>query len=213
MGEETTAASLDEAWTAALANVRNPKLDSVNPHFRSRFASMKSVEEVIKEQCRGQAIRYEQRGTLGEDGNWYLQTAICGRGCERKLSVMPISPARENDPQAFGSALTYARRQAAQLDWGICGEADDDGEAASVQPEPQARPETPKPSKRDAYIDRIGKLQSQCAEQGVKREGMDAWCVATLGKHLGETDAMSDGELVELGKYLGQLARDSEALE
>lgn len=219
MTEENTATSLDEAWTRALANVRNPKEDADNPHFRSRFASLVSVLAPIKEQCRAEGIRYEQREVLGEDGNRYLQTAVCGFGCERKLSVHPIIVARENDPQAFGSALTYARRQAAQLDWGICGEADDDGEAASVQPEPQAQSswESVKPlmpTKKDAYIARIEMYIGDCQSHGVKREGMDEWCQTMLGgKHLDDLADMSMEELEKLGKYLGQLSKDSEALE
>lgn len=209
---ESTATSLDEAWTRALAHVRNPKEDADNPHFRSRFASLVSVMAPIKEQCAEEGIRYEQREVLAEDGNRYLQTAVCGFGCERKLSVHPIIVARANDPQAFGSALTYARRQAAQLDWGICGEADDDGEAASAQPEPARAEPQPRLQKRDAYIARIGQLQAQCIQNGVRREGLDEWCTTYIGKHIEETNAMTDAELVELGKYLGSMAESSKDL-
>ena len=209
---EETASSLDEAWTRALADVRNPKEDADNLHFKSRFASLKSVMAPIKEQCAKESIRYEQHEVLGDDGNRYLQTLIAGYGQERKLSVHPVIAARANDPQAFGSALTYARRQAAQLDWGICSEADDDGEAASVQPEPARAEPQPRLQKRDAYIARIGQLQAQCIQNGVRREGLDEWCTTYIGKHIEETNAMTDAELVELGKYLGSMAESSNDL-
>ena len=34
---------------------------------------------------------------------------------------------RPANPQAFGANLTYAKRQLAQVDWGITGDPDEDG--------------------------------------------------------------------------------------
>lgn len=45
------------------------------------------------------------------------------------LSNMPME--HQQNPQAFGSALTYTKRQVAQADWGITGDPDDDAEQAS----------------------------------------------------------------------------------
>ncbi len=46
-----------------------------------------------------------------------------------------------NNPQAAGSAMTYARRYAACAALGIVADEDDDGRAASQPPEPELTPE------------------------------------------------------------------------
>jgi len=52
-------------------------------------------------------------------------------------------PASKNDPQGYGSALTYARRYSLMATCGIAAE-DDDGNAAS-KPATYAKPSRPAP--------------------------------------------------------------------
>ena len=61
---------------------------------------------------------------------------------------MPFSP--QANPQQMGSALTYAKRYCLQAAFGLVGEEDDDGEAASRQSQskPRKAPKAPSAQSR-----------------------------------------------------------------
>ena len=54
-----------------------------------------------------------------------------------------LNPAKPNDPQALGSATTYARRYALSALVGVCSEEDDDGNAATQATKHEPKKEVP----------------------------------------------------------------------
>jgi len=91
---------------------------STNPHFRSKYVDLSGCIEAVIDSLNNAGIALVQR--TSESG----ETLECG-----KLHV----PAAKQDPQGYGSALTYARRYSLMAACGIAPE-DDDGEAASRGP-------------------------------------------------------------------------------
>lgn len=122
-------------FARALRDCHNPELDGFNPHFKNRFATLKSTLHVIRQACKAHGISYMQ--FMGEiNGKPSLRSAVYSvDGGFMVLSTMPMEP--QSNPQAFGSALTYTKRQVAQADWGITGDPDDDAEQASTPPRPE----------------------------------------------------------------------------
>lgn len=120
----------EQKFAAAWQTVKNPEKDTNNPRFNTPFASLGATQAVIREACAANGLAYMQRITVGGDGEQLLTSEVVPTEGEGRLmlSVIRMQPAK--DSQAFGSALTYAKRYQAQLDWGITGEAEDDGEAA-----------------------------------------------------------------------------------
>lgn len=127
--------SVEARFALALRDCHNPELDGFNPHFKNRFATLKSTLNVIREACKAHGISYTQ--SIGEiNGQPALKSAVYSMdGSFLPLSNMPME--HQSNPQAFGSALTYAKRQVAQADWGITGDPDDDAEQASTPPRPE----------------------------------------------------------------------------
>ena len=108
----------------ARMRVENPPMDSENPHFGNRFASLTATLKAINDAAKPEGIIY----CIGIDGT-NLKSYVTD-GAERvELSTFPLM--QMGNPQQVGSQLTYSKRQLAQLDWGIVGEVDDDAEGAS----------------------------------------------------------------------------------
>lgn len=117
-------AAFVKAWQAC----ENPPLDCTNPHYRNKYASLKATLKVIRDACEPNGLAYRQRLVADEAGRFLASDVIDGSGATMGLSRFPVS--QGSNPQAFGSAMTYAKRQQAQADWGIAGEDDDDAETA-----------------------------------------------------------------------------------
>tara|TARA_Y100000593_G_scaffold93571_2_gene188940 strand:- start:939 stop:1646 length:708 start_codon:yes stop_codon:yes gene_type:complete len=101
---------------------------SDNPYFKSSYADLAAVIEAARP-LSDHGLSISQM-PVGDD----LVTLLMHSSGQWIRSTYPIR-AVKNDPQARGSAITYARRYAYQS---ICGlaSADDDGEAAMGRTEP-----------------------------------------------------------------------------
>ncbi len=123
----TEGKGISERYAAAWAMCRNPPLDSENPHFRNRFASLAATLGAVRDACVPNGLAYLQ--VVRSDGQTVLETSVTDGSETLQLSTVPL--AFDENPQVFGKNLTYCKRQAAQCDWGIVGEEDDDGNAAA----------------------------------------------------------------------------------
>lgn len=177
--EQTT---IERAYVNAWTDMHNPTLDSVNPHFKNRFASLRETLSVIRAACAGHGIAYRQ---LYVDGALH-SSIVSVDGTAMELSVFPV--AANADPQKFGSALTYAKRQQAQADWCIVGEEDDDAEAAAKgsqrPPEPTRAPQT---HARD-YQTLKAELTRLAALHGTTMNDEWSWLCQTYGNPKGMDD-------------------------
>ena len=106
------------------------KKDAVNPFFKSKYASLNTIIEHINlplSECGLSYAQFPDESGLttilmhSESGE-YLQSTY----------LMPV--AKQNDPQAVGSAITYARRYALGAILGLAIDEDDDANAATQQP-------------------------------------------------------------------------------
>jgi len=121
--------NISTALAAAQAEMQNPSFDAVNPHFKSRFASLKEVAKVARAALSKHGIFVGQEIT-GEGGLIYCTTRFLHKSGEA-LSFGPTPfPVPRNDPQGYGSATTYARRYSLSAALCLVGDDDDDGNAA-----------------------------------------------------------------------------------
>jgi hypothetical protein len=104
--------------------------DKTNPHFRNKYASLDNILEAIKEPLQKANHTVVQLPTEGAKLRTILIETESGESIE---STMDILLAKQ-DPQAQGSALTYARRYALSALLGISTDEDDDGEASTPKP-------------------------------------------------------------------------------
>jgi hypothetical protein len=105
--------------------------NAVNDFKSSRYATLPKVQEACLPLLRKYGLWLSQFTRPCEPGSIYLVTRIVHIESEEYQESHLIMPAPKNDPQGYGSALTYSRRYALQVSVGIVCEDDDDGNKAS----------------------------------------------------------------------------------
>jgi hypothetical protein len=144
-----TLGKLAKALAASQAKLEDAKKDAVNPHFKSRFASLASVRAAITPifAANGLAVvqTTEPHGDAGVCVVTMLVHADSGEWIRGRLFV----PVGKKDAQGFGSALSYARRYALAALANIATDDDDDGNVA-VRPEGSSRGAAPMASQPPA---------------------------------------------------------------
>jgi hypothetical protein len=122
-------AAISAALAAAQAEMHNPTFDAVNPHFKSKFASLKEVAKVARAALAKHDIFVGQQIT-GEGSLIYCTTVFHHKSGESLAFGPTPFPVPRNDPQGYGSATTYARRYSLSAALCLVGDDDDDGNAA-----------------------------------------------------------------------------------
>lgn len=134
---------ISAALTKAQAGFKTAVFDSVNPHFKSSYASLNSVFDAVKAALSVNGLAVIQ-GVVVEGGANYLQTTLIHTSGETVSGLVPLIVAK-NDMQGLGSSLTYARRYGLSALLGIVSDTDDDGNNATppppVKPSPQKAPQ------------------------------------------------------------------------
>lgn len=136
--------------------------DHVNPFFKSKYADLPTVWEAAAP-FRDNGIAITQSPMDAPDEYIVLDTQLSHTSGQWMRSRLKIRVAK-NDPQGYGSALTYARRYALGSMTGIVTEEDDDGNAASPQP-PKQQAYTQSKQTAQAKIAELAKEMQEPARQ------------------------------------------------
>lgn len=156
------------ALADAQAEMQNPPLDGANPHFNSRFSTLKAVLEAVRGPLNGRGLFLNQ---TFEDG--CIKTVVWdAEGESAELCSIPLP--LPGDPQKAGSAITYARRYSLLTAFGLVGDPDDDGNAASSDEPPESGTFTARCRScgraylfedRDSYYAFLAGSQARCCER------------------------------------------------
>jgi len=103
--------------------------DKTNPAFRSKYADLGACLEAVEDALLAQGIALFQETSLDDSGVTVETVLLHESGESMRFGKLHV-PASKQDPQGYGSALTYARRYSLITACGIAPE-DDDGNAAS----------------------------------------------------------------------------------
>jgi hypothetical protein len=136
---------LNAALVSAIAELRSVTKDKVNPHFKSKFASLDAITEAARPILAKHGLAITQMPEYDS----VSQTAgvvtrvihSSGESSESKL----LLPVKSNDPMACGSAISYSRRYSISAVLMICADEDDDGVSASTPSKAITKPVIAKP--------------------------------------------------------------------
>lgn len=117
------------AFIKASSEIRGAVKDSVNPHYKSKYADLESVIDAVKHHLINNGIMFVQSIVPGEDVE-VATILIYKTGESLSLGSLKV-PLAKKDAQGYGSALTYARRYSLSTALGIPN-VDDDGEVAKA---------------------------------------------------------------------------------
>ena len=149
------------ALLKAQQEMGNAKKSATNPFFKSKYSDLNSVREAVMPLLNENGIIVLQP-MVTIDGLEYVKTLLLHESGETIESFTKILCKAQNDPQAYGSGVTYARRYGLQSL--VCiGAEDDDAEKATArtQKEEQKDPRTPAQIKLDTAISEMYDVKSK----------------------------------------------------
>jgi hypothetical protein len=154
--------------------------DKANPAFRSKYADLGACLEAVDDALLDNGIAVYQE-TFEDASGVTVETVFLHESGETIRSGKLHVPASKQDPQGYGSALTYCRRYSLMAACGIAPE-DDDGNAASgrnapKQPKSTPAPEAPQGPVTDAaaIATHISALESCRSLETLKHNFAEAW--------------------------------------
>jgi hypothetical protein len=130
---------------AALAKAQGAMDDATksetNPHFRSKYADLAAVREVIREPLAVNDLSIIQ-APRSREGEVEVETMILHKSGEFIAETLSV-PLTKRDAQGIGSAISYARRYGLMSLLGLAAADDDGNEAVRRQPpQPSQAPAT-----------------------------------------------------------------------
>ena len=131
---------LASALAKAQAKFSAVPKDSVNPFFKSSYAALPEVVKTATPVLAEFGLAVSQFISQSEDGSDTLTTYLLHSSGQFIAHTMKLHLSKD-DPQAQGSAVTYARRYSYMSALGLVADVDDDGNSASTPtPRPQSAP-------------------------------------------------------------------------
>jgi len=126
------------ALLKAQSEMSNPKKGATNPFFKSKYADLNAIREAVIPILNANEIVVLQP-IVHLDNKNFVQTILLHSSGEKLESLTEIIYNKQNDAQAQGSGISYARRYSLQSF--VCVGADDDDGQKAVQSKPQATKE------------------------------------------------------------------------
>jgi hypothetical protein len=127
MNKSESITELAKALHKAQSDMRGAKKTSRNPFFNSKYADLSEIIDVAKDGLKNNGLSFSQF-PLSEDGKCGVETILMHTSGEWISQTLMLACSKQ-DPQAYGSAITYARRYSLQAILGIPSEDDDANEA------------------------------------------------------------------------------------
>jgi len=104
--------------------------DATNPHFKSKYADLPAVIDAVKPALNSENIVFLQSCSPSDDNKLHLTTRLIHSSGEW-IEDTAVCPLPKQDPQGYGSAITYLRRYSLAALAGLY-QSDDDGEATRM---------------------------------------------------------------------------------
>lgn len=206
--------TLCTALLKAQSVMMGAKKDGTNPFFKSKYTTLNSVWEAAKDPLHENGLSLLQPIDI-VGGQAVVKTIILHISGERIESNCPIVCAKQNDPQALGSAITYARRYSLASIMGIMTEQDDDAEKAMARNNNAPKPQQNKPQEKTYQL--VGAKGNHTYEQWLKAfERVANGCQsidAMQGYNVNQINAVTKDhpEAVELIKFMVEKKKEVEA--
>ncbi|MEE8423860.1 MAG: ERF family protein [Thermodesulfobacteriota bacterium] len=141
---------LAKALSFAQGEMEGAKKGSENPFFRKKYADLWEVWTACREQLSKNGLAVVQTTEETDTGDIMMITTLMHESGEWIRGRLRMKPVKQ-DPQGYGSCITYARRYSLAAIVGVCPE-DDDGNAASKSKNDVLPPKEVSPGKAPASL-------------------------------------------------------------
>jgi len=195
------------------------KKDSINPFFKSKYASLDTIWETIRKPLSENGLSIAQTMDVEcyeETAQPFsvLETTLYHTSGEWISGMQLVNPVK-NDPQGLGSAITYARRYSLSAILGLVSDDDDDANTATKQEakaqvkpvsppvETQQKSETPR---SDITPPQTKKIHATAKEKGLSPEEARAYMQKTFKKN--STKELTKDEASTMIEFLVEIEPD-----
>lgn len=148
------------ALIAAKRNIKPPKKNKKAAY--GRYADLEAILDAIEGPLADQGLVISQAVDMDVNGNPFLRTDLCHAETGITIdSKVPLLMKRENDPQALGGSITYARRYGITALLSIVADDDDDGNTSSGKNRdgtPKKPEGSPKKQKEQEVVDKVNEV-------------------------------------------------------
>jgi hypothetical protein len=147
MKSSPTISNLTKALLKAQSQMGSAVKGAKNPFFKSNYADLPTVMEVVKGPLNDNGLLVLQPNAFREGRSFIDTVIIHAETGEYLIGETEVICSKERDPQANGAAQTYARRFGLQAMIFIPSEDDDGNQAAGrgVPPKPAYTPKVAAP--------------------------------------------------------------------
>lgn len=180
MNKSDTISKLATALVKAQHAMGSARKESIHPVFK-KYADLTEVIETVKKPLNDNGITFLQIVELDEQGRQVVETTLLHESGEFLSGRTLVVTAKQNDPQALGSAITYAKRYGLQA---ICGlpTEDDDGELAMGRSKQKVQ------SKAVTQLDALKMMVQELKKTPAQVKKMIEWVGATTSSLDGLTE-------------------------
>ena len=175
MNKSESIIELSKALAKFQGEIKQPKKNGTNPHFKSRFATLDDVVKSITETSSKYGLSFVQF-PLNDEDKVGVKTIIMHESGEWIEGEPIYTKPMKNDPQALGAVLTYLRRYSLSAIFGVVSDEDDDSESAMDRGTNNSQPQQYKP-----------KYNNSSSIQKPLNAQEAAAIVMPFGKHKGKT--------------------------
>lgn len=120
---------LATALSKAQSKMKNPSFDAVNPHFKSKYATLAAVRDAVIPALSAEGLSVIQDVHFIDDMVICTNILMHNSGEWMETAGLQI-PLDKRSAHGIGSATTYSRRFSLMALAGVVGDVDDDGNAA-----------------------------------------------------------------------------------
>lgn len=160
--------------------------DGFNPHFKSRFSTLKAVQQATRPVLAKHGLALTQWPSTVE-GKPALTTWLA-HSSGQFISETTVLSLAKSDPQAQGSGITYLRRYAWSSILGLVTDEDDDDGHKASQSGPGVREE-------------FGRLVEVSKRAGLAKEAVEAEFLKRYGRPLAADPSL----LSQIGEFADAL--------
>ena len=210
MSEKTVWQALAEAM-AAMDNPVKAKAVQAGSR-RYNYEVLADVLDIVKPALHANGLCLKQ-GVSMEDGKTVMRTGVAYGENVYILDTLPVTI--PSDPQAAGSAITYARRYGLKTAFGLAG-VDDDGEAAhrmasTASVKPYKAPSSPMVGSYEAEAREAGERAmkrwlTMARNAGMDMKGLGEQVRAHMGK---ESTEYTSEDYTRVNEYLSNIVKEA----
>ncbi|HXG71306.1 MAG TPA: ERF family protein [Gemmatimonadaceae bacterium] len=162
----TTSEQINDIATAlagAQSEIQNVTKDAKNPHFKSDYATLDAITDMVRPAFAKHGLAVVQIPTYAE-GVVTVQTLVT-HSSGQWIKGETSSPISKADPQGIGSACTYLRRYSLAAIAALA-QTDDDGNASSNKGNGAVAEQAPKaPAGYDDWLNTLASVADNGAEE------------------------------------------------